>query len=147
MFVLNFSVFRVEKCKNVNLFEANDLSMMKAAITTKQDLIVLMPKSSSFELIRQTPDYLLHFKQSSFDELIAKQKEALEEFSKFAHEDAKIVYIVDTLNKKETTGVINDFLNKHPEYVLKESEQYFPFGEEDGLFYYAILERKPVEDD
>lgn len=132
---------RLEKCSNVNLFEATDFTMMKAAITSPQDLIVLMPKSSSFDLIRLYPDYLLHFKQSSLDELIKVQKESLQEFSKFLVTDGLLLYMVDTMNKKESADVISDFLAKNPDFELVEHRQYFPFEKEDSTFYYAILKK------
>ena len=132
---------RLEKCTNVNLFEATDFTMMKAAITSPQDLIVLMPKSSSFDLIRLYPDYLLHFKQSSLDELIRVQKESLQEFSKFLVTDGLLLYMVDTMNKKESVDVIQDFLSKNKDFELVEHRQYYPFEKEDSTFYYAILKK------
>ena len=137
---------RAEKPKNLNLFEVFDLGMMDAAITNKQDLIIIMPKSSSFDRIRQYPDYLMHFKQSSFDGLIANQSLALESFAKYLDEDGQILYIVDTLNKKESVGVVTDFLNKHEDFKLVKWHQKFPHENEDTTLFYAILAKKNSSD-
>lgn len=135
-------LIRLEKCKNVTYFVPNDYSLMDLAITSPQDLVVVYPKSSSFDKIRKYPDYLLHFKQDSLDSLIDNQKASLEGFSKFVRPGCKLVYIVDTLDKKESVAIINDFVNRHKEFELIESKQYFSFEDKDTLMYYAILKKK-----
>ena len=138
---------RLEKPKNLNLFEVFDLEMMDAAITSKQDLIIVMPESSSFDRIRQYPDYLLHFKQSNFDGLIANQTKALASFAKYLDEDGQLVYIVDTLNKKESVGVVTTFLNEHKDFKLVKWHQKFPHENEDTTIFYAFLEKKKDEEE
>lgn len=138
---------RLEKPKNLNLFEAYDLGLMDAAITNKQDLIIVMPESSSFDRIRQYPDYLLHFKQASFDSLIVNELAALNSFAKYLDDEGKLVYIVDTLNKKESVGIINAFLNEHKDFKLTKWHQKFPHEEEDTTLFYAVLEKKTIEED
>ncbi len=135
-------LLRVEKCKNVTYFTPSDYSLMDLAITSPQDLIVVYPKSSSFDKIKKYPDYLLHFKQNCLDELIKNQIESLQGFSKFVRKGSNLLYIVDTLNKKETNAVIDEFLEKNPDFELVESKQYFSFEECDTTMFYCLLKKK-----
>ena len=74
--------------KNINFFGADPLAM-DSAISRPQDLVICAPNSSNFDLIREYPDYLLHFKKEGMDELFEKEKTLLEGTSKFVaeHED------------------------------------------------------------
>ncbi len=135
-------LIRVERAKNINHFEIKDFENLPAHISEKQDLVVVFPKSSSFDKISKYPDYLLHFKQDSLDELIANQKEVLKGMSTLVAEEGKLVYIVDTLNRKESVSIINDFITNNKDFTLVSHEQIFPHNKLDGAFYYAILEKK-----
>ena len=135
-------IIRLENVKNINYFEIKDYDALPAHISNKQDLVVVFPTSSSFDKINKFPDYLLHFKQESFDELIKGEKEALERMSSLVIEGGKLLYIVDTLNRKESLSVLNSFLANHDEFNLIESNQIFPFTKLKGTYYYALLERK-----
>lgn len=134
-------IIRYNKLTNVNFFGAHP-SEMKAAISRPQDLVIVNPQSSNFDLIRAYPDYLLHFKRESIDELVAAQKETLENCSSYVGEDGILVYIVSTINRKEGRSLIMDFLDKHRDFVLIEEKQRFPFDPLDTALYYAIMKRK-----
>ena len=62
----------------------------------------------------------------------------------FLNEGSKLVYIVNTLNKKESRGTISNFLKEHPNYEIIEEKQYFPFDEYDTALYYCILLKKDI---
>lgn len=138
---------RLRKAKNVNLFAAHDEVSMKCGISHKQEIIYCYPESTSFNKISQYPDYLLHIKREDLDTLISDQKEALENCSKFVMEDGLLIYIVDTLSKKESTLVINDFINKHPEFSLIEQKQYFPYENDKSSMFYAVFKLKGALND
>ncbi len=145
--IMNLLRIEKEQSKNIHFFEVSDLSGLDAHISNKQDLVVVYPKSSSFERIRQYPDYLIQFDQNSLDELIANQKVALEELSLKVNNGGKLLYLVDTLDKKESSSLIKEFLAKHNEFILEEERQIFPFDEEDIALYYAIMYRKEEVND
>ncbi len=126
--------------KNVNFFEADPLSM-NAAISRPIDLAIAAPDSSNFDLIREQPDYLLHFKKDSMDALFQQEKDTLEGVSSFVAEKGKLIYMVFTISKKEGHNTINEFLLKHPEFHMIEEKQEFPFEEYDTALYYAVLEK------
>ena len=52
-----------------------------------------------------------------------------------------MVYAVYTYNKKESTLIIEDFLNSHPNYSLIEEKQIFAHEVPSDGVYYAVLER------
>ncbi len=133
---------RTEQTKNINYFEITDFSNLSAHISEKQDLVVVFPASSSFDKISKYPDYLFQFKQDSFDLLIKNQKEVLKGMSTLVAPGGKLVYIVDTLNRKESLSIINEFLSAHKDFSLVEANQIFPFSKLKGTFYYAILEKQ-----
>ena len=134
-------IIRYNKLTNVNFFGAHS-SEMKAAISRPQDLVIVNPQSSNFDLIRAYPDYLLHFKRESIDEIVASQKETLENCSFYVGEEGILVYTVSTINRKEGRSLVMDFLDKHRDFVLIEEKQRFPFDPLDTALYYAIMKRK-----
>ena len=124
--------------KNINFFGAEPDSM-EAAISRPQDLVIAAPNSSNFDLIRDYPDYLLHFKKEEMDALFAQEKAVLEGCSKFVAEKGILIYCVYTISKKEGNKTINDFLVNHPEFHLIKEVQNMPFEEKATALYYAVL--------
>ena len=137
---------RVNDIHNVNLFEVKDEFSLKAGVSYKQDVVVVFPKSSRFDIVSKYPDFLLHFDRDELDSLIADEKEKLELFAPYVSDGGELVYIVNTLNKKESTNIISEFLEKHPEFTLIKDEQMIgsqPFA---TTMYYAILRRSEIND-
>jgi len=132
---------KYNQLSNVNFFAAEPLEM-RAAISKPQDLVIVHPKSSDFDLIRSYPDYLLHFKKENIDALVAKQKETLEGAANYVAENGIFVYLVSTINRKEGHSLIMEFLDKNREFSLIEEKQRFPFDALDTALYYAIMKRK-----
>lgn len=137
---------RTEKPINMSFFSAPSYLDMNATVNRKQDLAIVYPESSSFDLIRQYPDYLLRFEHERIDQCLAKQKEALEGADAFLLEGSKLVYMVNTLNKKETRGSVLNFINEHPNYELLEEKQFLSFDDYDTALYYAILLKKEISE-
>ena len=129
--------------KNINFFGAEPDSM-EAAISRPQDLVIAAPNSSNFDLIRDYPDYLLHFKKEEMDALFAQEKAVLEGCSKFVAEKGTLIYCVYTISKKEGNKTINDFLANHKEFHLIKEEQNMPFEEKATALYYAVLVKDTV---
>ncbi len=134
-------MIRTEGLKNINYFAA-DPSFLDAAISRPQDLVIVSPKSTNFDLIREQPDYLLHFKKDEMDELFKKEKEALEGVSKVVAEGGILIYVIYTISKKEGHQTVSDFLLNHPEFKFVKEEQFFPQDELDTSMYYAVLKRE-----
>ncbi len=128
---------------NVNFFSASDTGSMEAAISKKQDVVFCVPDSTNFDLIRSTPDYLLHFDRDGMDQLIANEKKALEDCAKYVEEDGTLVYVVFTISKKEGHTTVSNFIKRHQDFSLVEETQHFPFQEIGTSAYVAVLKHGP----
>lgn len=137
---------RVHNVKNINLFEYKDEYSLKAGISHKQDFILFEPKSSSFEKIRLYPDYLIHFDHNSLDEIIKNEKTDLVNIASFISDGGILIYEVRTLNKKESSGLIAQFIKEHPSFTLLEERQCFPNEAEDTSMYYAVMKKEEKDD-
>ena len=106
----------------------------------------VIPESSNFFLLRNTPDYFIHFEQSSLDELIANENVSLNESATFVEDGGYLTYITFTASLKETYGIIKTFLINHPEFTMVDDSQIFPFSEYDTTLFYAILKKENSND-
>ena len=139
-------LLRVEKIKNINLFKGDSSVALSLGISYKQDFVLVNPKSSSFNRIRLYPDYVLNFKKESLDELIKNEKEALYNMSDFVSDSGVLIYFVDTLNKKETKQIVDEFLKDHSCFKLIEERQCFAFEDDDVISYYAVFKLEGQND-
>ncbi len=126
---------------NVNFFAAGSDSLL-ASVSRPVELAICAPRSSSFDLIRESPDFLLHFKKEDMEAIYAEEKATLENVSSFVEEGGKLVYCVYTISQLEGHRTINAFLIAHPEYHLEAERQVFPFEDLDTAMYYAILKKE-----
>ena len=55
--------------------------------------------------------------------------------------DGELDYLVPTLNKKESFGLIRQFLDTHPHFGLIEEKTIFPFEYRGEGIYYARLRK------
>jgi 16S rRNA C967 or C1407 C5-methylase (RsmB/RsmF family) len=134
-------MIRTLNLKNVNFFAGDPLSL-EAAVSRPQDLVIACPDSSNFDLIREAPDYLLHFKKEGMDELFAKEKAMLEGLSKHVDEGGLLIYMIYTISKKEGHATVTEFLMNHPEFKTVKEEQLFPYDELDTALYYCVLKKE-----
>ena len=131
---------------NVNIFLNNDPSSMDACISNKQDLVIVYPKSTGFEKIRRYPDYLVKFNPNEIDEIISNETKALNGLSQYVRDNGALIYMVNTMNKKESHNVVLKFLETHRDFILKDELQFLPNEENMIAFYYAIFEKVASND-
>ena len=129
----------------LNVYEANASSII-TCISKPVHTFVVLPDSSRLNLLQVLPDYFLRFDIEKLDELIANQNKALNEASAQVEDHGYLLYLVDTISKKETTGVINNFLNEHKEFSLLKDKMYFPYKKYGGSYYFAILKKEGNND-
>ncbi|MCQ2800695.1 MAG: hypothetical protein MJ216_01925 [Bacilli bacterium] len=126
--------------KGVNVYEAASSSIV-TCISKPVHTFLVMPESSRLNLLQVLPDYFLRFDIQKLDELIANQIKALNEASNQVEDGGYLLYMVDTISKKETTGIINDFLRDHSNFSLVEDKQFFPYKKFGGSYYFAVLQK------
>ena len=105
-----------------------------------------MPDSSRLNLLQLLPDYFLRFDINKLDELIANQKLALKEASAQVEDDGYLLYLVDTLSKKESIGVVNELLNENKQFSLVRDKLYFPYKKYGSSYYFAVLKKHKNND-
>ena len=123
---------------NLMVYECKPSSIV-TCISKPVHLFIVMPLSSNFAMLRNTPDYFLRIKQENLDSLIENQRIAIEEASHHVEENGQLVYAVPTLNIKEGHNIVEEFLNNHKDFVLKNEKQFFPFDPFDSTLYFAVL--------
>ena len=131
--------------KGVNLYEASASSII-TCISKPVHTFVVMPDNSRLNLLQVLPDYFLRFDIAKLDELIANQIASLKEASHQVEDGGYLIYLVDTISKKENIGVINEFLKDHHEFTLVKDKLYFPYKKYGTSFYFAILKKEGNND-
>ena len=131
--------------KGVNPYEANASSIL-TCISKPMHTFVVMPDSSRLNLLQLLPDYFLRFDFAKLDELIANQKLALKEASTQVEEDGYLLYLVDTLSKKESINIINEFLAENENFTLVRDKLYFPYKKYGSSYYFAVLKKAKKND-
>lgn len=131
--------------KNCHLYEGQP-STIVTCVSKPVHTFFVIPESSNFFLLRNTPDYFVHFDQNSLDGLLEGELNALNEAAAFVENGGYIAYIIPTISEKESHGIIKKFMEIHPEFSLVKDEQIFPFSEFDTSLFYAVL-RKEIKND
>lgn len=131
--------------KGINLYEANASSII-TCVSKPVHTFIVMPDSSRLNLLQVLPDYFLHFDIEKLDDLIANQSKALNEASNQVEDGGYLLYLVDTISKKENSGVINEFLTAHPEFTLIKDKLYFPYKKYGGSYFFAVLKKETKND-
>ena len=124
----------------VNVYEAG-VSSIITCISKPVHTFLVMPESSRLNLLQVLPDYFLRFDIEKLDELIANQGKALQEASSQVEDGGYLLYLVDTISRKETMGLIADFLKNNENFSLVRDKQYFPYKKYGGSYYFAVLKK------
>ncbi len=125
---------------NIALYESEPKGLI-TYLSKKQDVVLVIPQCSKFDLIRSLPDFFIHFKQEDLDGLINAQKQALFEASQFVEERGLLFYGVNTMNQKEGKLLIEEFLLQQPQFTLIQEFQYFPFDKYNTALYVAAMRK------
>ncbi len=134
----NLGLFNI---KNVSLYEAEPKALV-AVIEKPQDVVMVIPQCSKFDLIRSLPDFFVQFEQTSIDTLVAEQTATLTEAAKFVEAGGLLFYAINTMNHKEGKALIEEFLHQHPDFKLLTQQQYLPYDTLNTALYYAALRKQ-----
>ena len=139
-------VLNLFNISNVNIYEAS-AETIDTCLSENVDYFFVLPRNSNLELLKDTPDYFIHFKQESLDGLINEQRVALEEAANRTTDGGMIIYMVPTLNKRETLSIVKDFLLRHPTYSLLNEKLYLPYEDSNTSLYVAKIMKMERKDD
>ena len=124
----------------VNVYEAG-VSSIITCISKPVHTFLVMPESSRLNLLQVLPDYFLRFDIEKLDEIIANQGKALQEASAQVEDGGYLLYLVDTISRKETMNLIAEFLKNNENFSLVRDKQYFPYKKYGGSYYFAVLKK------
>lgn len=110
-------------------------------LSKKQDVVLVVPQCSKFDLIRSLPDFFIHFKQGDLDKIIHDQMDAIVESSAFVEEGGLLFYGINTMNHKEGKYLIADFIKQNPQFKVIQEFQYFPFDQFNTALYVAAMRK------
>ncbi|MBP5694312.1 MAG: hypothetical protein J6X03_02510 [Bacilli bacterium] len=126
---------------NLKVYESTQGEII-AHLSEKQDVFIYSPESSELELLRRAPEYGILFDTSKLDGIIANQTKGLQDVVQYVAEGGYLIYIVPTFNIKETYVRTRDFLQNNKDFTFTGEKLFFPFEQENSVYYYAILKRK-----
>lgn len=130
---------------NVNLFASPDGDTLQSAVSRPAELVIVAPRSTSFDDIPSAPDFFLQFNKDEMDRIIEGETKAINNAAPFVEEGGKLIYLVFTISKKEGHLTVAKFLQTHPEFTLLEEKQRFPFEAPGNAAYIAIFQKKEKE--
>ena len=124
--------------KNISLYEAKAATLL-TVVSEPVDYFFMLARNSNFELLRTNADYFLRFNRNEFDSLMNEQRYSLEEAAGLIKVGGELIYMIPTLNKKESKQIIAEFLLIHKEFSLLEERQHFPFEDYNSTLYVARM--------
>ena len=130
---------------DVSTYEC-EASLIVTCISKPVHTFFVCPDNTYFLGLMERPDYFLNIKQEMLDQLIAGEEKALEEAANHVEDDGDLIYFIPTFCKNEGRSLIRRFMNKHPEFVLGDEKQLYPFDRYQTFLYFAKL-RKEVKND
>lgn len=134
----------MHRCGNTNV-EAivNDAAKPSFQKESFDRILCDVPCSGLGDLSHK-PEIRWHLKPEDLDAIVQIQATILEVSSTYLKKGGVLVYSTCTLNKKENTGQVKAFLEKHNDFTLVSESTVFPFEENRDGFYIAKLVKKTM---
>jgi 16S rRNA (cytosine967-C5)-methyltransferase len=108
------------------------------------DLVVADVPCSGLGVLKRKPEIKQFITPANLDELVELQAKLLVEGAKMVKVNGTLVYSTCTINKKENSGQINQFIKQYPQFTLVEEQLIWPDQEENDGFYLARLVKTAV---
>ncbi len=106
----------------------------------KFDVVLCDVLCSGLGVIRRKPE--IKYKDiSEYEDITLLQTQILENAAEYLQPNGRILYSTCTLRKCENEGVIERFLDKHPQYELKYQHTFMPHIDGCDGFYCALLQK------
>ena len=130
---------------NLKLYETGHSSIV-TCISSKVHTFFVCPQNSNFAEFRKSPDYFNRVNQEELDAFISNQTASLISASEFVEDGGNLIYMVPTMDKKETIQIIDNFLNQKEDYSLVEQKQFLPFDKYDSSLFIAVFRKEGSND-
>ena len=135
-----------EAKRNIAIYGLKDFTLMEekaanllACISDRVDYFFVLARNSNFDLLRTNADYFLRFSRDDLDSIMNEQRYTLDEAATLINQGGQLIYMIPTLNKKESKQIISEFLLTHRDFSLLEEKQFFPFEELNSTCYVARM--------
>ena len=104
------------------------------------DWILADVPCSNTGVIRRRPDAPWRFSEKRLREIVQLQAQILDSLSLLLRKDGTLVYSTCSIEKEEDSCQVQDFLKRHPDFVLIQERLLLPHPQFDGA-YGAILRK------
>ena len=131
--------------KDIAVYECGH-DALRTCISKPVHSFIVSPENSSFERLREESDYFLRVNKEDLDKFINIQNETLNNALELIEDGGYLVYLVPTLCRNETYGLIRRFVNEHKNVSLEKETQLFPFDKFSCMLYFAILKKESSND-
>ncbi|HEU0265228.1 MAG TPA: methyltransferase domain-containing protein, partial [Geobacterales bacterium] len=88
--------------------------------------VLIDPPCSGLGVIRRHPEAKWRTTPADFERLPLLQQTILEQGARYLKPDGTLLYATCTTTNQENEGVVDDFLSRHPEFVVEELQTLFP---------------------
>lgn len=124
--------------KNLEIFSHSSLLDKKNLMA---DIVLIDAPCSGSGTFRRQPDLKFRLKSEMLEDVLKQQAIILEDAKGLLKNKGKLVYATCSVFKSENSDQVNNFISKHPEFVLLEEEYLLPSQLDGDGFYIAILEK------
>lgn len=111
--------------KIVKLIQGN-ATKLEGLISEKVDRILVDAPCSGLGTLGRRPDSRWRKSVEAIKQLAVLQSQLLESASSFVKIEGVIVYATCTISRRENQEVVEEFLKRHPEFVLERVSDYLP---------------------
>lgn len=117
----------------------NDATIFNESLGTFDAILCDVP-CSGLGVIRRKPE-IKYKNLNDYSDITQIQYNILENATRYLKENGRILYSTCTLRKCENDGIIQRFLDKHPNYELKYQHTFMPHTDDSDGFYCALLKK------
>lgn len=106
----------------------NDAMVLNDKFLNLADKVILDVPCSGLGVINKKPEIKWFKNQSDLEEIINVQRKILETSSLYVKHGGILMYTTCTLNKFENEFIVNEFLEKHRDFIIEDIDKELFFG-------------------
>ncbi|MGP1413546.1 MAG: hypothetical protein ACTTID_00170 [Bacillales bacterium] len=125
--------------ENLKVYNFNSSEII-SKISFKQNYIFYYPKSFNLNKFLTYPEYRINFDENNYDNLLEHNYNNLEFLSKYVEDKGYLIFLNESINKKENINIINKFLEKNKDFILDKQVK-LDISKNEDFLYYSILRK------